>query len=110
MVISFHYLVANDTRHGSRYTEASGNCNSESGVLIARYILSSQGNLLAVKLPGFRIHASSESPARDFLDWFCCDVFQGRRAQGTGSITKSGAARGDWLVMSAIFVGFGVET
>jgi hypothetical protein len=50
--------------------------------VIARYILSSQGNLLAVKLLGFRIHPASESPARDFLDWFCCDVFQERRAQG----------------------------
>jgi hypothetical protein len=26
------------------------------------------------------------------------------------AITKSGDARGDWLVMSAIFVGFVVET
>jgi hypothetical protein len=27
-----------------------------------------------------------------------------------GAIAKSGDARGDWLVMSAIFVGFVVET
>jgi len=109
MVTSFNYLVANDARHLSRYAEASGNRNSENGVLIARYILSSQGNLLAVKLPGFRIHAASEPPA-EISSTGSVAMFSKDDVRKDGAITKSGAARGDWLVMSAIFVGFVVET
>ena len=106
---SFNYLVASDARHGSRYTEASGNFNSENRVLIARSILSSQGNLLAVKLPGFEF-MHRQSHLREISSTGSVAMFSKDDVRKDGAIAKSGDARGDWLVMSAIFVGFVVET